>query len=88
MDSTMQLFLASLVTVFGDVLDEDYDYIVVEAAQFNRAFGPFADGEHVDRLRLVAENEELWLNELVLGDEDTWVPARKVRITIGLWSQQ
>jgi hypothetical protein len=79
----MQLFLASLVTVFGDVLDEDYDYIVVEAAQFDRAFGPFAEGEHIDRLQLIAENEELWLNELVLGDQDTWEPKRAIRVQLG-----
>ena len=65
----MLKLLETLVTVYGDTIEDSEELVIVEAAQFNEAFGPWADGENVDLLQLVAfEDGGVFLEEMV-GDK-------------------
>jgi hypothetical protein len=78
----MQRILETIVTIFGDVLDQDDEtFICVEAAQFERSFGPFAGGEHVEILRLQLREDEVWLEELESNGEE-FIVRRKVRVML------
>lgn len=61
----MLKLLETLVTVFGDTLEDSEELVIVENAQFNEDFGPWTGGEQVDLLQLVANEEGVFLEQVV-----------------------
>lgn len=55
--------LESIVTIYGDILENEPDLAQVEEAQFNQDFGPWRAGVQVPILALEAEDDAVYLRE-------------------------